>query len=374
MGSEGDMRKVLYIGGFELPAGNAAAQRVISNAKLLRLMGFDVCFIGVSKDIRKAPIEVEGFSSAPVPYPQSILQWVHQICTFISCKEILAQKPDYVVLYNFPSIASLKILNACHKRGIKVIHDLTEWEINNRWTLSDIMRRIDINLRMRYCIKKMDGVIAISKYLYEYYKDDVKTILVPPMVDLAHPKWERYRKLSSNNPITLVYAGSPGGRMKDRLDVIVDEVRKHPNIRLNVVGLTAEQFFYCFGRQQEAMPNVVFKGRLPHLEAVKAVCNADFQMLIRNHNRKNDAGFPTKLVESMACGTPVIATVFSNITDYIIDGVNAFIVDDTQSIHNVFERVSCLKKEDIVAMKQNCLDMRDFDYHQYKKEFNKIFQ
>lgn len=367
-------KRVLYLGGFELPDKNAAAQRVLSNAKLLSEMGFRVSFCGISKDLQNAPTEVEGFKSIPVPYPSNTKEWIHQICTFINCSDIIAQDPKYVILYNFPAIASLKILRACQKKGIKVIHDLTEWESNNGWSSSDIMRKIDIALRMRYCMKRMDGVIAISRYLYDYYKDDVKTILVPPTVDLDDPKWSRDKELVACRPVTLVYAGSPGGGVKDRLDIIVDEIREFPNIYLNVVGVTAEQFFNAFGRRQEKIPNVSFKGRLSHIEAVKSVCDADFQMLIRNHSRKNDAGFPTKLVESMACRTPVIATVFSNITDFVNDGVNAFIVDDTRTLHDVFETVSKLSKEDIVAMKQHCMDMRDFDYRQYKSEFEKIFQ
>lgn len=369
-----DNKRILYIGGFELPDKNAAAQRVLSNAKLLREMGFEVTFMGISKDIHNAPAEVEEFKSIPVPYPTNIKEWIHQVCTFVCEDFLLKRRPYYVVMYNFPAIASLKILKACHKNGIKVIHDLTEWESNNGGSPSDIMRRIDISLRMRYCMKRMDGVIAISRYLYDFYKDDVQTILVPPTVDLDNPKWNRDKELTAYIPITLVYAGSPGGGVKDRLDLVIDEIREFPNIKLNVVGVTAEQFFSTFGRKHEELPNVSFKGRLSHIEAVNAVCDADFQILIRNHSRKNDAGFPTKLAESMACRTPVIATVFSNIIDYLRDGVNAFIVDDKQTMHNVFERVSALKKEDIIAMKQHCMDMRDFDYRQYKSEFEKIFQ
>lgn len=38
------MKRVLYIGGFELPDKNAAAQRVLSIGKAYRLLGYDVLF------------------------------------------------------------------------------------------------------------------------------------------------------------------------------------------------------------------------------------------------------------------------------------------------------------------------------------------
>lgn len=370
------MRKgsVLYIGGFELPDKNAAAQRVIANAKLLRRMGFEVLFKGITKDKKNAPDIVEGFKSAPVPYPTNIKEWIHQVFTFVDSETIFNQKPDYVVLYNFPAIASLRVVNICHKNGIRVIHDLTEWEANRGWTPGAIIRKVDVNMRMRYCMKRMDGVIAISRFLYDYYSSKVKTILVPPTVDLEDSKWNRKRNLIANRPITLVYAGSPGVGVKDRLDLIVDEVRNYQNMSLVVVGIKEEQFYASFNRQREVLTNVEFKGRLPHIEAVKAVCDADFQMLIRDHNRKNDAGFPTKLVESMACGTPVIATVFSNIADYIKDGVNGYLIDGKTTIGDVFKSVSALSSEEIISMKQNCIDMKDFDYRCYQKEFAELFK
>ena len=369
-------KRVLYLGGFELPDKNAAAQRVMANAKLLREMGFEVTFIGISKDIENAPHIVDGFTSNPVPYPTSITNWIHQVFTFVASSEILLYKPDYVVLYNFPAIASLRFLNSFHKKGIRVVHDLTEWESCRGWTLSCIMRRIDINLRMHYCMKKMDGVIAISKYLFDYYKNYTDTIMVPPTVDLRNPKFCRDRKLSSSDVVTrLVYAGSTGlAATKDRLDIIVKEVSALPNVRLDVVGQTKEQFNSVFGEEIEIGDNVVFHGRVSHADAVKFVCNADFQMLIRENTLKNTAGFPTKFVESMSCCTPLIATLTSNIGDFLQDGVNGLIVSKESPLGEVLKKAAGMSAEEKIKMKEACRSFKGFDYHSYKEEFSKIFR
>lgn len=367
---------VLYLGGFELPDKNAAAQRVIANAKLLRDMGFEVSFIGISKDINNAPNFVDGFVSKPIKYPGGVKQWMYHIFRFVKPEEILKWKPDYVVLYNFPAIASLRILKVCHKYGIKVIHDITEWECNNRWTPVDIIRKLDINLRMRYCTKKMDGVIVISKYLYEYYKGHTNTIMVPPTVDLKNPKFKRDRLLtSSNNKTKLIYAGSVGNvKTKDRLDFIVKEVNKLPNLQLDIVGQTREQFEAIFGKHVEINENIIFHGRVSHSEAIKLVCNADFQMLIRENTLKNKAGFPTKFVESFSCCTPLIATVSSNICNYLKDGVNGFLVTEEKPLYSVLKEVSEMTEENKIKMKEKCRDFEGFDFRCYKEEFSKIFK
>lgn len=368
------MKKILYIGGFELPDRNAAAQRVIANARLLSDIGYEVSFIGVSKAIDSAPSQVFGFKSAPVKYPTTIRQWFLQIFTFVDFDTIKSYAPDYVILYNFPSVASLRILRKCHKSGIKVIHDLTEWEEASGWNPRDVIRKIDINLRMRYCVKKMDGVIAISRYLYDQYKDFTKCILVPPTVDLNNPKFDRDRQLTVSDRINLVFAGNAGIGVKDRLDYIIRDLQEFPQIHLAVIGMTQEQYERGYGPLPKDCMNVEFRGRVPHTEAVKAVCDADFQMLIRDNTLKNRAGFPSKFVESMSCCTPLIATLTSNIGDYLKDGENGFVVSETQTMPQVFARILAMDKNEIIAMKQRCKDFTGFDYRSYKEEFSKLFE
>lgn len=369
-------KSVLYIGGFELPDKNAAAQRVIANAKLLRMMGFSVSFIGISKDIERAPHIVDDFPSNPVPYPVSINQWKHQILTFIELSEIIRIRPDYVILYNFPAIASLRILKVCKKNKIKVIHDITEWEFTKGWSIRSIVQRGDIALRMRYSMKKMDGVIAISRYLYDYYKTYTNTILVPPTVDLRNPKFCRDRVLSASEGITkLVYAGSAGSfAAKDRLDFIIESVNKYPNLQLDIVGMTKEQYQEAFGDNSIINDNVRFHGRVSHREAIKYVCEADFQMLIRENTLKNKAGFPTKFVESFSCCTPLIATITSNICDYLQDGINGFLVTDKRPLDKVLEDVSKISASEKLKMKEACKSFVGFDYRCYAEDFSKIFK
>lgn len=366
-------RKILYLGGFELPDKNAAAHRVLSNARTMREMGFEVSFIGPTKDGTTKTGTAAGFPVKFIPYPSGTKAWIKYITTFVETKEIENADPDYVVLYNFPAIASLNIINFCHKHDIKVIHDVTEWECEQQWNVRAIIRRIDILLRMRYCIRKCDGVIAISRFLYNYYKKDVNTILIPPTVDLTDEKWKREMSLTVSSPIKLVYAGTAGIGQKDRLDLIIREVLKSSQIQLDIIGMTKEQYETSFGKISEPLTNITFHGRVPHKVALEAVKNADFQFLIRDNNLKNNAGFPTKLVESMACGTPLIATLTSNIGDYIIDGENGFIVSEQRTLNSIISTITDLPKEQILEMKQRCLNYDGFDYHIYKKEFESLF-
>ena len=366
-------KSVLYIGGFELPDKNAAAQRVIAIGKTLREMGYKVTYAGVSKEGFMGSTTYEGFECFNISYPQSTKEWLRYIWQFLPLTKLETCNPDYVILYNFPAVASLKILRYCHKKGIKVFHDTTEWELAEGHCLRDIIKNIDTQLRMKYCLKKMDGVIAISRYLYDYYCDKVNTILVPPTVDLKDEKWDRKRELTTGAIIKLVYAGSAGAKCKDRLDSVIDVVARTRDLELKVVGLTHEQYVKDFGDIPEGCNNVMFTGRLPHKEAVEAVKGADYQMLIREDTLKNRAGFPTKFTESISCCTPLIATLSSNIGDYLIDGVNGFVVDEDNPLDKVLGCVSCLSVEKRIEMKTYCRDNNPFDYHNYTSDLEKLF-
>ena len=356
-----------------MPDGNAAAHRVMANAKLLREMGFDISFIGPLKNGMTKTETSAGFPVKYIPYPTGTKAWIRYITTFVETREIEAARPDYVVLYNFPAIASLKIISYCHKHDIKVIHDVTEWESEQQWNVRALIRRLDISLRMKYCIKKCDGVIAISRYLYDYYKKYVHTILVPPTVDLKDGKWERGRSLNVGSPIRLVYAGTAGAGQKDRLDLIIREVSKLSRIHMDIIGMTKDQYESSFGQIPEPLTNIAFHGRVPHKVALEAVKNADFQFLIRDNNLKNNAGFPTKLVESMACGTPLIATPTSNICDYIKDGENGFVVSEQRTLNSIISTIPDLQKDQILEMKRRCLNYDGFDYQNFKEEFKLLF-
>lgn len=71
--------------------------------------------------------------------------------------------------------------------------------------------------------------------------------------------------------LVFISCGSP------RTVFSIGDLEKHSKYYkiTNVVGVTAEQFFSAFRRKYEEIPNISFKRRLSHLEAVKVVCNAD---------------------------------------------------------------------------------------------------
>ena len=377
---------ILYVGGFEMPDGNAAAQRVIGNAKAFRNLGYETFFIGLSrdKDSCNKITSYENFKYINFQYPESLKDWLSYLTSIEIYRPYLGQKPDFIIAYNFPSIALSKLQKWCKKNSISIYADCTEWYEPKGNILFRLIKGFDTWYRMEKVHLKMDGLIAISDYLYNYYSPMKENVVnIPPLVDLSMCKWELDDKqdLVEDNIVNIIYAGSPGGGNKDRLDLILEALsmvidEKVFNFRFNVIGITREQYLNIFENPipENLKNNIIFKGRLSHLNTLKEIKNSHFYLFIRENNLTNRAGFPTKFSESISCGTPVITNSTSNINEYIINGANGFIIENLvlNQLKEVLKNAILLPKTQIKQMKNYCYQSHQFDYRKFLLKFKDL--
>lgn len=373
------MKKILYIGGFCMPDGNAAAQRVLGMAKLMRECGYEARFSGLTRKIKKGTEngEIDGFTFVNHAYPASALNWFKYLTGRDSAiADIKDYNPDIVVLYNHPALAIEHIASFCKHHDIKVLADVTEWYEADGNPVFRVIKGYDSNRRMHKSHLKLDGLICISSYLTEFYSSKgAKTIEIPPLVDVKQEKWHQTKDPDSEE-IRIIYAGSPGSA-KDRLDIIIAALDKiiptlNSKVRFDVIGLSAEQYAakYNDNGQREY---VVFNGRKPHMEVIHKLINADFQIFIRPDNLTNRAGFPTKFVETVTSRTLPITNLSSNLGQYLKDGINGFAIKglDNESIIDSVSVPLKMSRNQINAMKQN-INSDLFDYRNYVASFQQF--
>lgn len=379
-------KNVLYIGGFRLPDKNAAAQRVMANGKLFNKVGYNVSYIDVntnseeSKKFLENTFEGFKYLVKSQNYPQTKSKWFSYITNiqFIinAVENDLSFKPDIIVVYNYPAIALLKLTKYCNNNNIKIIADITEWYFPEGSLFFKIIKGLDSYFRMHYLHKKIDGVIVISKYLEKFYKD-INLIRLPPLVDKNSNKWDCLNTTNSNL-CKLIYVGSISHGEKDRLDFIVnslkrikDRVRKFKFI---IIGVAKSDYIKIFGTK--SLPDnidefVSFLGRKPHKEVIKHIKNSDYSIFIRIKNLLNTAGFPTKFVESLACGTPVLTNDSSDISEYMLNGETGYFlsISNDKELDESLSKAISKSKDDILEMKNKSSNFKKFHYEVYKDEF-----
>lgn len=352
---------IVYIGGFEMPDKNAAAHRVLNNAKILRDQGYEVIFIGTDKDlayssrITETKMIAQGFTCFAVPYPRSARQWVDYLAAIDRYIELLESLKDVsaVVFYNFQAVAMQRLMNYCKKTGIICIADVTEWRSAKGEKLHyRLLKDSDTWYRMHILHKRMDGLIVISSYLQDYYREVTATVCIPTLIDLSEEKWlNPYDK--DTECLRLVYAGNPG--RKDKIGCLIEALtsvkRKY---QLDVIGLTLEDYLKMEIRHEQFLQSnstIVFHGRLPHLKTLEFVKKANYSCFFRDNDRVTQAGFPTKLAEAISCGTPVLTNKTSDLQVYFRNEKNGILLEnmDAKTIADAIESApEVIKTENMV--------------------------
>ena len=383
-------KTIIYFGNVLYPDLDAASHRTIGDAKALRELGYNVVLIGTRQREQRPVLETkEEFAGFDIYYfndPKTPRQWSDYLFGYDPLIEVISKQENIeaVILYNHPSISSKRIKSYCQKKGIKVYADCTEWFDPQGFSIHNIIKRLDTWYRMRCVNQKLDGVIAISSFLQDFYnKRGSKTICVPPLIDLTQDKWafEDYTIERDAEGVKLVYVGNPGAGTKDKLALIVSALKglhdKYTDIHFNldIIGMNNEQFNDVFKMDMNGCDFVHFLGRKPNIEALTYIKHSDYTIFLRENNLICTAGFPTKFSESIACGTPVLTNPSSDLGKYIIDGKNGFTMDISSEDNLVasLHKALTVEKEQIRQMKQYCHKEKTFDYHSFIDEFSKMF-
>ncbi|MDM8337657.1 glycosyltransferase [Mediterranea massiliensis] len=373
--------KVLYIGGFELPDKNAAAQRVIANSKILRDLGCKVVLAGLSKNPSdlNSPFTYQGFECINLKYPAGLKEWFTHICCIRENITLIEKfNPNLIIAYNYPAVALKRLLRYAKINNIKIIGDCTEWYQPQGSCFFRIIKGLDVFYRMRYVHTQLDGIIVISEYLLKYYQNhSCKVLLLPPLVDKQDIKWELARKKASKsidtNNVKLLYAGSPGLGNKDRLDLIIQVLQKIDQnnsipLEFNVIGISEQDYKKNYNIENSSIiPSFVhFIGRISHEEVLTYLQMSHFQIFVRENNLANTAGFPTKFVESISSKVLVLTNYSSDLHKYLIDGQNGFVVD-ISTVEQFYKTLlyALDKSTDELSVMQSHIDSEIFDYRNY---------
>ena len=114
-------------------------------------------------------------------------------------------------------------------------------------------------------------------------------------------------------------------------------------------------------------------GLIPHSQVKREIAKANFTILVRPDRRSSHAGFPTKLAESFACGTPVILNLTSDMNLYLKDMKNAVICKDNSIMEckNSIRKALSLNKIDLYEMKKEAKkSLEELEYRFYLSDIS----
>lgn len=377
--------QIVYIGAFRFPTFDAAAARVLNIGRALKEAGHEVVFISWGGKYLENPddngrSEYDGFTyyiSGELNESRSLYKLRSKFSSghqsIRKLKEII-NDVDLIIAYNPDWSFNKKLLKISKQYGVKYAIDLTEWYDNNELKISDYLPNW-INMT-RTNANMVKNRILISSFLDKFYLNG-NNVVIPATCNARDGKWNQNNPTINNfSGITLIYAGNPA--KKDKLHEVINAVEKieqeHTNqLRLMVLGIDKETYITRYSKllqTTELSSAIQFIGRVSQDEVPKYYAVSDYMVLLRDSNRKSNAGFPTKFAESMMSGTPVIANITSDIAEYLKDGYNGFIVENptADSLYEVLrDRILNLSRDEMNQIHKNAKDtgLSYFDYCNY---------
>lgn len=323
------------------PCGDAGAVRQHAMAKMLQELEYDVFVIGYGKTDEKQIQTYEGVDYVSLRLEcRNKVEALYSMLFFgnraISYLKERKEKIDLLLVVDMMPYDFGLINKYADKNGIKLFHDSVEWYSPEEF--KNGKKNIFYQMKEytnRKAIRGKWRVIAISQFLKEHFEKQCdKAVRIPVIMDVKAiaPNLEIPRK----GKTVYVYAGSPEG--KDYLKEILEgfsllDRQRLDNVEIHIIGVNKEQLIErCAVKADvlETLGNVLIAhGRVPREEVVEWVKRADFSLLLRNAElRYAKAGFPTKVVESLSCGTPPLCNLSSDLGLYLQNQVNAVLIEE----------------------------------------------
>ena len=370
------------------PFGSAWSSRAQGFVKLFCSCGYHVHIIApypqYPQDQEKDSLNSFDYSIDYVNYRDTILTLCGIGAAAPFCKALDSYLKAHNVAFVFSNrmpFASEYISSVAHTFGIPYILEQCEWFDSSSFkggVFNPYFRRSERLIR-KSSFKFAVGIVSISRLLEDHYAS-LPVIRIPTILDTAQIKYslgENDKKICH-----LVFAGNITGR-KELLTPIFLALSKVASCKyvfhFDIYGPTYKQILDNISGNVELWNTVsdavTIYGRIPQQKIEEKLRSADYSIFIRPNRRSSNAGFPTKLAESMAVGTPVITNDTGDVGLYIDDS-NGFLLPDgsSDSLLNIF--LSILPKSDREKREMRLSARKRaetaFDFHNYVEPFKQF--
>jgi glycosyltransferase involved in cell wall biosynthesis len=339
-------RVLIISAGDGFPNGTGSAARVRAYAKGLQAAGVDVkvltMVVGRPGHDRAGNDTVAGeWQGIPFEYMSGTVTgqsgWLRRRVRELGTSRAIASAirdsarlaPTAVIFFGTIWSWTLPVSRACRSAGVPLIGDRSESPFVYEGEPGPLEAR-----RRRFYLdnffRLFDGMVAISSHLENLLRPLLKPgtwlLRIPILV-----RADDFLCEGEPEPGLVGYVGNLGHAEElDHLALGVATVAAdHPEARARVFGggstdrmQQLQERFAGLGTQGR----IELAGAIPAAAVPAALCRCSALALPRASGLFSTAGMPTKLGEYLATGRPVVVTATGDISDYLTDGVDAYVV------------------------------------------------
>lgn len=375
------MNRIILFSAQTCPFGDAGATRLHYLAKLFELINYNPTIVGICSN------SDEGFGAEKVTdgityhfFEAHNRNYLPQVRRYLKANEGISA----VLVYSIPLNALVFLKKYTCKHNILLLHDSVEWysksEFRHALISYEYWRK---ELYNRIFIDKSFKVIGISSYLCSHFSNrGIQTLRIPAILDVRNRVFEKNIK---SEYIIIAYIGGYAPT-KDQLDVFLKSYIKMDSktkekIRLWFIGMSTDQVASIAGIDVSVVSEmhcISCFGKVKRDKLLEMMKEVDYTILIRRAGeRYSQAGFPTKVVESLASATPVIANLTSDLGFYLQDGINSFVLKDLepsyieQFLKDLAQNLQIGQRMEMANFARRTAD-KYFDYSVYRDALMKL--
>ncbi|HEX2967690.1 MAG TPA: glycosyltransferase family 4 protein [Bacteroidales bacterium] len=328
---------------FTFPEGEAATNRVhtyakgfVANGKRIHI----ICFGNVYTHFKNGEFNRINYYH---PFGQTarsnyfVVRTWKKIMKFVRATRLVInlnrqEKIRAIIVYTALPLTFLFSWFLSALTGSKLIQEISEHPLRN-YQKGKFSRKFGV-VKLRTETALADGIFCISHFLIDFYKargvQQHRLFLVPSTVDP-----QRFN-LNTERPLDFPYIGYFGmlSFNRDNIDNLIHAFAriapKYPNLRLVLGGPQYHNQRMEVLKLSEGLGlsnRLILLDFLPREEVVKYIVNSEILVMVRADDVKTKASFPSKLTEYLASGRPVITVNVGEIAQYLVDGINAYIVE-----------------------------------------------
>jgi glycosyltransferase involved in cell wall biosynthesis len=297
----------------------------------------------IAPDEEKADKEVDGVRIITIKKPGSKV--LHPVTMWRVFKAGFNQDCDVYHCHEPGSLFVCAILKVL--RGEKLIYDAHEHYpslIAEDSLFPDFIRplvRFFVDVTERVLVRFADAVITVNESLQKHYEQIGKgASIIYNFPDLKNfnpdKKNDRLEKKYAQNKIVIYEGGVSRKRGLDKFILALPKVRKVVlNVEFLVVGKLFdtsdfEKWIEDYLKKQKLHETFEMVGWKPHEEVVNYINISDVGIILFQPTHYNNLiGLPIKLFEYMACGLPVVASNFPEISRVVKEADCGILVDPT---------------------------------------------
>ncbi len=280
------------------------------------------------------------------------------ISPFVLLKKLIKEKPQFVLIVHGGFFEFYTIPLYCKFAKIPLLVDIVDTigrMYKNKKSIFDYIVLYNKKLFDKFILKKAYEIFVISSTLENHYKTmfpkkkitksypttvDIEEFVYISNKDTSYFNNKAYDVFNSSGYLKIFYAGTIARTNGVEFFLkIISELISEYDIKIKIIFAiiigdvkNLQDLFskYNLINNSEIVPTVK-QEELPIL-----LCKSDILFIPEQGKETANAGFPGKTAEYLLSGKPVISTNFSDLSQYLINGENAFIseIGDSETYKN----------------------------------------